>query len=1198
MKICKKLLVLTLSVLLILGVIVIPNTAVESNAPRVTKYVSLLDLSTIPVGTTCTTGLPDGVTNLGISTFSASTIGHKFTSTQEIIEVEDGKKAWKLDVSAATTGSSNYYDIANKNNSFSIKFNVPTKYLPYIQGIRADFSTAVTGTVRYKFGVIDSSTYNVEGYASRFASKPGNWADGTFTKVTDNATQINNETAQKDITSLYICHQNQIQNGFATTDTALSEKWSEEDKESITNIYLCISRNSGTAGSGDYVIIKDIGITIEGTQEQLDSIPDTKTISIFDLSNNTVGATSIDYPEGITAGSYTGALQIAESKNTGKNAIRMDLENTEFTNKDADGDGLPDNGDRYNEFGYKPLYKLYFDVSVYSAYIDSINIQFNKQTTTNIRYNFGVSNGEKYSKIKGKDRNSTLASNLLGVQTVSLDTDNLYKCSEFQTGAYGTDTKDYWNNDFDRLFLYISAGYGADGYIDIEDVSITYTITAKDQADLDFKFARQKALIADFETAVEGTANGVASDNTASGEKAGYGSGAKQYKAGPTATINHNPNYKNATGLSYWVYNESEEDATIIAIFYSVIGETSTRFLKGVTAPSKKWTKVTVNFNDITKQISGDDWHEKSASYNYAMTPEEIAGITKVKFVNRKTTAVNFWIDDIYLEFDTKKQDAIINITSENTIVTDEFVTVEDGKAVFAPGADDKKEVVIDLPAGTLSGASMIEYHYTTKLSDGSTAPKVQLYANGPWSKTADTNWTDWAWQIKRGNNTASGRLEANATGVHLFDFSVISGNEEAPIHSWYGSSYGKNNYRDPKNASSPTEECLAAITQITFGVHPFGTADADEYVTLDKLVIKYKDTPYKATLGTVTNGQVELFKTTGNAGDIVQFKITPDVGCVVAGIKVRKTDGGLVELTDKYFDGQNINGLFAFEMPNSNVTVDVAFRSISSTISQYVEYKDNNAKLYFDIPVLDDMAYNMEADAYQVLEGYGVILACSEAFEKYGIDPQKLTIEQVKYFYESGHYLKNYVRYITEDEIIKSENSDIMISYSITINAIRALSRRANTTLITYADFKNGEGETVTDYEVSSGSFDKMVYGENLKESLTREQGFDYTKLVLPEMTEDNEALKPETWKNIAEDGYDHVVLSLDIAGCLDIKNVLIEEYMLKLDKILDNALRSGLCVVVKADNANNTDVAFEQLTKRYEKLPQSVVFEIGDGQ
>jgi len=1212
MQKCKKIISLSLCILLILSVVIVPNTLAETT--KKTRYVSLLDLSAIPAGTTCTSGLPEGITNLGISTFSASTIGHKFTSTQEIVEGESGKKAWKLDVSAATTGSSNYYDIVNKGNSFSIKFDVPTKYLPYIKGICADFDTAVTGNVRFKFGVIDSNSYNKDGYASRFGSKPGNWADGTFTNITDNTIEVSEYKVEKDITSLYRCHQSQIQNGFATTDTALSETWSEEDKETITNIYLCISRNTATAGAGDYVIINDIGITIEGTEDELNSIPDTKTLNLFDLSENEVGATSINYPESIVeTKAYTGALEIVKSENTGKNAIRMDLANTQFTNSDKNGDGAPDNDGRFNERSYSPIYRLNIDVSVWAPYIDTINIQFNKQSSAKVRYNFGVTNGDRYSKIKGKDRNSTLEAN--NVQNISLKTDELYKCSDYATGSYNSPGTDFWNNDFDRLFLYITADHGADGYIDIEDISITYTITAKDYEELEFQMARKSAVIADFETDLLNNATATACDFAASGEKALKFSGGK-YHNHSKVYINNNKNYINADGISFWVYNTHDTELTAFAHMVSTAnivqvensdGSVSNKTLyyyKTFKVEPKKWTKIHIDFSNTTKQTAVSNGNGRwsldgnNASYNYAMTEEEIAGLTHLELGSisgSNTDKKTFWFDDIYLESNDKKQDKEITVTADNTTVTDEYVTIENGKAVFAPGADAKKEAVINVPAGTLSGAAGIEYHYTTKFADGTTAPKVQLYANGPWSgKTAANNWTPQAWQIKKGNNVSSGTLSSNTSDVNYFDFSVTTGNNDTPTHSWYSSVYGKNNYRDPQNAKSPDEECLSAITQITFGVNTFGTASADEYVTLDKIVIKYKNEPFDVTVTETKNGTVELYDSKANEGDIIQFRITPDDGCIVAGMKITDALGNEIALTDKFFDGQNIDGLFAFKMPASSVNIEVGFHSVSGTVSYRGEYNANGGKLIFDIPVLDGMAFNTDANAYQKLNDFGVILVSNDAFEKHGVDVSKLTLEQIKYYKESGHYLGKYVQYITDKEIVKSFDTEFMISYSVTISDICADARRKNMSVITFAEFDQGDGNIITNYDINEGSFDKFVYGYDLVEEFSCENSIDYSQITqssISNMTADDAALQLETWKGITAEGYDHVNIVINSGECLDIKNVLIEEYLVKLDKVIDNALRAGICVTVSVNGSNETNNALEQLVNRYTNLPKSVI-------
>lgn len=911
----------------------------------------------------------------------------------------------------------------------------------------------------------------------------------------------------------------------------------------------------------------------------------------------------------VTADDYAGALEIVSSTNTDKNAIRFDLTNTEFTNNDGDGDGAPDNEGRFTEKGYKPIYNLYLDVSAYAPYIDSIGITFNNQSTKNIRYNFGVSDGTNYSKIVGKDRNSTLAPTDTGIQAIEINTDNLYRCSFHQTGSWSPQGEK-WNNDFDRLFLRLTADYGAAGYIDIEDITITYTITANDENNLNFQLERKKALITDFEIDITGSTVGTTCDFATSGKKAAVVNGAKLYKAGPTAVINHNPNYVDASGFSYWVYLDvdAETEFTITAIVYSELNGVTTRFVKGEKIAPKKWTKVFVDFANITKQLTGDNWYEKTAEYNYSMTVEEIAAITKVSFLNRSTTAMNMWVDDIYLDFSEKKADKTINLTAENITLPADYAAFENGKVVFAPGAETRREVIIDVPSGTLSGAAYLEYHYTTSLAEDSTAPTVQLYANGPWTKTAATNWTNWAYQIKRGLGTTSGSLKANTSDIHILDFYKTSGSSDEKVYAWYNSNFRKNN--TVSAAAAATEECLNDINKITFGVDSFGTVDSEEFVTLDKLVVKYADKPYTVSSDSFENGDVKLFQISANEGDKVGFTAIPDDGFMISSLTVTDLKGNRIELNDKSFDAQNIGGYFTFDMPASNVTIEVGFESITSTIvcsAEYSEYDENDVTLTFDIPVMGDKAYNIEADAYQVLSDYGVIITSEEALNKYSVDISELTPETVKYYKESGHYLGQYIYMLDSKEAIKSEESNILISFDVKLTDITIRARRAPLMMATYAQFVNSE-EEVTVYDYKDSSIDSLVYGENFRSEFYALQGINYSQIAqnqLSTMTSDDRALNPATWQEIADKGFDHVRLPINMANGVDADGNLIEENMLKIDKMIDNAICAGLSLVVDVHGYKNINGDYDgtkdefqevwvKLADRYAHLPLSVAFEI----
>ena len=875
MKTFKKLLAVLLSVLMIASVIVVPAVAEEATEETVSREVSIFDLSSVEFG--ALNSYPTGMDNYR----------YTFAGQKTVVALEDGEKGLKIDTSTMTGSNNDKIADGKYANLFGMKIDIPAEYIPYVTDINIKLDKQTSARLIYNFGVGSSSEF----------SKRSSFNDKIDADLGDKEISFS-------VSGLLKLNDNWFWSNYGTGTTS---SWNSD----FTFVYFAFGAET-VADENPYVTIKDISIVLSGSADVINELDVTQRLSVWDLSANALGTTTnIKYAEGTAQDSYSGAMEIVKGTN-GKEVLRLDYDKTTFTiGKDS--------GDRYMEHTVRPLYIVRINgiSEYYIPFIEQITLKVNKQSSSKVLYNFGVTDGSNYSK--NSDWNPKFADTTTGAVTVTYNVDNLYKCGWHQTGAYSEYKKgSKWDNDFTGLYLATTATEGATGYLDIEDIIITMKKSANDDKEIteNLQFAADKAeyLIEDYENNTSGRV--IESDLAVSGKKLQRYTANNGYNGATGTTVSGAENYD---GISFWVYNDSDTEASK---FIAVVKGANAEYRQSFKIAPRTWRKIYLEFNAMYKKTSGDDWHGNSTKVS--LTDEEKAAINHITFRDWNRGSTVFYIDDIYFWKDNAVEDKTIQLTEDN-VTLPEGATFEDGKVKFAPGVANA-EVTVSVPAGTLSGAETVEYHYTTSANAN---PTVKLYMRGPWINDSTTNWSNWAQQIKRGEKENSGSLTANTTAAHVLDFTKTSGSGNQKVYTWYHSAYNKDAWME--TSSAPSEERKSAITNISFRVHTFSEVDSGEYVTLNKLVVTYPNPTYTATAGTVENGTVNVFNTNRYEGDEIGFTVVPNPCYATDTFTVTDAEGNAVETT-KHFDAENLDNYYTFKQPASAVTVSATFSVVPHT--------------------------------------------------------------------------------------------------------------------------------------------------------------------------------------------------------------------------------------------------------------------------
>ncbi len=467
MKTFKKLSAVLLSVIMVASAIFVPTVAEDTaTAETMTRKISLLDFVEAEVGATAndTSSLPAGIT--GAARWDC---GNGRTSvyagTQEVVTVGNSK-ALKINFDVLGVANGNMYQ---SKGVYGLVFNIPTQYMPYVTAISAEIDNQATGELSYRFGVRNSS-----GAYGLVASGKRNVASGDTT-ITSALSSLNTYSSNWDAWN----------NGGATG------KWDNTASQANRVILTLIGVASADGGTG-YAILKDLTLDITVTQEQLDSIPVTKTINLLDMSSHEVGTFNGTYPTGVSTltawrqyenALYDGDINIAEGSE-GRNVLQLDLSTATF-NKTV-------KAVRITENNMSTVYKLKLDIpEALRPYVTKLSMNVDKQTTGGIVYELGFMNNTYYSR-HGECNNYDIATDTTGIVNTTVTPGGLFVSSVYYSGGAWASTSGNhkWNEegyDFTSAWLVLTA-YGTsanedgtaavDGYINIEDISITVTAPA------------------------------------------------------------------------------------------------------------------------------------------------------------------------------------------------------------------------------------------------------------------------------------------------------------------------------------------------------------------------------------------------------------------------------------------------------------------------------------------------------------------------------------------------------------------------------------------------------------------------------------------------------------------------------------------------------------------------------------------------
>lgn len=637
MKTCKKLLAVLLSVLLLASAVVIP-VAAEEEPELVTRYISLLDLSKIDVGTSVTGGgLVRGLDHLKYSTLNGyNNISHSIKDKQEVVAVDDpddldGKG---LDLTLNSPGkNANLYDIPNE---FAVQVPIPGFYVEYLESISLKLDAYnKDSTVKYRFGV-STPSYSIQRYAT-----PGNWEDANINKSDDLPNSVNFTHV---LTNTYKVPNSKVFGKYDTTD-----KWTKEDTLDITHAFLIIAKASEQE-TQEHITIKDFGITIKATQEELDAIPESADQQVFDFSDIPEGELTT-YPEGVVEERYRGGRELypAEAKSVvtneeGKKVFKLDCTKTPIT--------YTSSGNRFEEHKFSRVHSMKIDIPAnHVKLVRSISITFNKQTTGKLVYNFGVTDGTMYSKHTDSNNASIAAGEAtMGKTTITLIPYNLYRYDNYAAGAYKQKGETWGDKDYEftKLFLLLTvipsaSGETPDGYVTIDEISYDCSATKA-------KTEQYKGFISGFES----TNTGEETDAAIKGSYAWRIHSINGYNT-RIFDITRNTNIAEATGLSFWINNPNDVSSSYKICLKERTDEEGNRasyvFANAFSVPAHTSRKVVIDFSDIGIDKNPGDAGGWTQGDKISLTPEQIANLQLITIMDR-TKSTDTFVDEMWLTFD------------------------------------------------------------------------------------------------------------------------------------------------------------------------------------------------------------------------------------------------------------------------------------------------------------------------------------------------------------------------------------------------------------------------------------------------------------------------------------------------------------------------------------------------------------------
>lgn len=938
-----------------------------------------------------------------------------------------------------------------------------------------------------------------------------------------------------------------------------------------------------------------------------------KTVSLLDLSGLSAGEIS-ELPDGMAGFSassidnnYTGTKEIVTDE-SGNKVFRQNFNVAAAAASDVKANQL------YQ--GTKQTVAFTLDIpAVYAPYISTVNLDVTNTSESNLVYEFGITDGTTYSKRDGV--NSVLAANTSA--SLKQNPKALYKVEAKMIAWYcDKSTLSKWEDisGIKKLFFaFTTPMAGCDGtegyYFDIKNISLTLNGSRDELNAAEAAAAEAWKTLYDFEGYADGTnePGGVSawgavskviegSEYSASGTKAlNYVNTAVKKYEDKSLAIPLNSYVKRATGVSLWIYNTGKRET-----FKVYLNDGSNNIAqKQFTVPTGAYIKLRVDFNDMNELNNKYDiWNP---SNEMSLTEEQIKSLTKIILQptkNNKESHPGFYIDDVKYEQDAEHTYSKTVLLDNVTFGTDTTAAVEDDKIVFTPGETAVTALAkINVPEKFFAGASAVTFNFTNTIASEF---KVGALVNG----TNDEGKSGFYW--KWGENKDAFKISANtesAASTRHFDGStqrIFESNDGWWIGNWCGFA---------NNPPSGSEK--AAITSLDLRIFDF--AGTEGTLTLNSITVAYAGNSVKAA-AEMENGSVSIERANVFAGDRAGFTLLPGDGYIYksGSLKIAGADGSEIKVGRDGFRKTNIGYYYAFDMPETDVTVSAEFIPAKTVIIS-AEANETDKSLKFDLTAATKGGNKVVIEGTErEIISVGALVTTDRALTDYGFEWADLTRE----LGASSHRIAA----VIDDINIGNEGSGLVydkahefIRYNVIIKNLSEESRKADFLVRAYIEYKNENGEKAIAYfDDTTYCYNEMLYGEYYNEAASFSKGISYSgpfEQKVSALSKSNKIFLQETFDDIAAQGFDSVRLPVDFSSnASDAAPYAIDETLLSyLDTVVKNTLRAGMTIIVdfhQACRLGNTSLytdpdtvspkylaIWQQLAEHYKEYPDRVVFE-----
>ena len=930
-----------------------------------------------------------------------------------------------------------------------------------------------------------------------------------------------------------------------------------------------------------------------------------KTVSLLDLSGLSAGEIS-ELPDGMAGFSassidnnYTGTKEIVTDE-SGNKIFRQNFNVAAAAASNAKANQI------YQ--GTKQTVAFTLDIpAVYAPYISTVNLDITNTSESNLVYEFGITDGTTYSKRDGV--NSVLAANTSA--SLKQNPKALYKV-EAKTIAWYCDKSKLskWEDigGIKKLFFaFTTPMAGCDGtegyYLDIKNIAITVKGSADELEAAEKAAAEAWKALYDFEGYADGSSvmGGNVIENS---EYAAGGTNALKFVNTSTNAYGDKDLWipldsyvKKATGISFWIYNDGETAVSLKIRINNA--ENKEGFAQAVfSAPAKKYAKCFINFKNCGEK--GDKYGSNVTS-GKILSADEISSITNIIITPRFTHGKNwtFYFDDIKYEQDAEHTYSKTVPLDNVTFDTNTTAAVEDDKIVFTPGETAVTALAkINVPEKFFAGASAVTFNFTNTIQS---AFQIGALVNG----TNDEGKSGFYW--KWGENKDAFKVSANAENAAStlrFDGTqkIFESNNGYYITAWYGGA---------SNPPSGSEK--ATITSLDLRI--FGFAGTEGTLTLNSITVAYAGNTVKAA-AEIENGSVSIERANVFAGDRAGFTLLPEDGYIYkpGSLKIAGADGSEIKVEREGFRKTNIGYYYAFDMPETDVTVSAEFIP-AETVTISAEANETDKSLKFDLTVAAKGGDKVVIeDTEREIISVGALVTTDQALTDYGFEWADLTRELAA----SSHNIAA----VIDDINIGNEGSGLVydkahefIRYNVIIKNLGEESRSADFLVRAYIEYKNENGEKAIAYfDDTTYCYNEMLYGEYYNEAASFSKGISYSgpfEQKVSALSKSDKIFLQETFDDIAAQGFDSVRLPVDFSSnTSDTAPYAIDKTLLSyLDTVVKNTLRAGMTIIIdfhQACKLGNTSLytdpdtvspkylaIWQQLAEHYKEYPDRVVFE-----